>query len=59
MQAVGSIFAILGTGLIVLAVLQFATALLGDAPLLVPALGVVGAILLVIGAWIVLRESRR
>jgi hypothetical protein len=59
MQTTGTICALLGTALIVLAVLQFATLLLGDVRLLIPVLGVAGAVLLAVGAVIILRESQR
>jgi hypothetical protein len=57
-QAIGSILALLGTALIVLAALQFGTAVLGKVMLLAPMLGVAGPILLAVGAWIVLRASQ-
>jgi hypothetical protein len=59
MQAIGSIVALVGTALIVLAAVQFGTALLGDVPLLAPVLGIVGVLLLVVGAVMVLRESQQ
>jgi hypothetical protein len=58
MQTVGALLALLGTALIVLAVIQAATAMFGDSLLLALIIGIVGVALLAPGGWMMLRDSR-
>jgi len=57
MQLVGLLLAVLGTALIVLSALQFAASVLGDSQALAAYIGLAGAILLVLGAWLPLRRT--
>lgn len=62
MRRVGLSLAVLGTALIVLAVLQFGAFVLGQSQDLAAYLGIAGAVVLVLGAWLSLfgpREQRR
>ncbi len=56
MQFTGAVLAVVGAVLIVLAVLQAATALLGDSLLLAVVFGGLGVVLLVPGGWMMLRD---
>jgi len=59
MQFFGATLAIVGTALIVLAALQLGASILGDSQELAVLLGVVGALLLLLGGGLTLRASRR
>ena len=56
MQLVGAILAVLGAALIVLAALEVATAMLGDAILVGLVVGSTGALLLGSGGWMMVHE---
>jgi len=58
MRRVGLSLAALGTALIVLAVLQFGASILGQSQDLAVYLGIAGAVLLVLGAWLSLFGPR-
>jgi hypothetical protein len=58
MQLIGSLLAVLGTALIVLASLQAATAMFGDSLVVAVAIGAAGLILLVPGGWMMVHENR-
>jgi len=59
MRPLGAILATLGTALIVLAALRAGAAILGDSLPLAAILVVAGALLLVPGAWLMLRRGGR
>jgi hypothetical protein len=56
MQLVGAILAVLGAALIVLAALEVAAAMLGDAILVGLVVGGTGALLLGSGGWMMVHE---